>query len=69
MKRQDTKLISRVASNIKYHRMKKGWSQEKLQEETGLAIARYESGKKDMTLTTLSILSNYLDIEPYELLK
>lgn len=68
MKRQDSKLLEKVARNLKYHRMKKGWSQEKLQEGTGLAVARYESGKKDMTLTTISILSNYLQVEPYELL-
>ena len=69
MKRRDKKLIEQAASNIKHHRMKKGWSQEKLQERTGLSIARYESGKKDMTLTTLGILSKHLSIESYELLK
>ncbi len=68
-KRHATKLIEQVASNIKYYRTKKRMSQEKLQEETGLAIFRYESGRQDMTLTTIDVLARHLDIDPYELLK
>lgn len=59
----------KVASNIKYFRTKQSISQEQLREQTGLSISRLESGKYDMTLTTLNILSNHLKIEPWELLK
>ncbi len=68
-KRQATELIKIVANNIKQYRLKKNLSQERLEDETGLTIARYESGNHDMTLTTICILSQHLDLEPYELLK
>jgi transcriptional regulator with XRE-family HTH domain len=68
-KRKANKFIAKVASNIKYHRMKRNFSQEKLEDETGLTISRYESGNKDMTLTTIYILSEYLHVEPYKFLK
>ena len=67
--RRDYILIKRVAGNIKKYREHKNLSQEQLQEKTGLAVSRYESGKHDMTLTTLSILSKHLDVETYQLLK
>lgn len=67
-KRKATKLIQRVANNIKYYRKERKLSQEKLEDETGLTIARYESGKHDMTLTTLSILSKHLSVDPWQLL-
>ncbi|TAL62597.1 MAG: XRE family transcriptional regulator [Bacteroidetes bacterium] len=68
-KRVARELIQKVAGNVKIHRMKRRMTKEKLEDETGLTIARYESGKNDMTLTTLSILSKHLNIEPYQLLK
>ncbi|TAL62661.1 MAG: XRE family transcriptional regulator [Bacteroidetes bacterium] len=67
-KRQAGELIKLVAKNIKYYRKRSKMTQEQLQEETGLYFPRYESGKNDMTLTTLGILSEHLNIEPYMLL-
>jgi len=68
-KRKAIKLIQRVANNIKHYRKKRKKSQEKLEDETGLTISRYESGKHDMTLTTLSILSKHLAVEASQLLE
>lgn len=67
--RRDYKLIAKVAGNIKKYREQMNLSQEQLQENTGLAIFRYESGKNDMTLTTLSILSEQLKVKSYQLLE
>lgn len=67
--RRNYKLIQQVAGNIKKYREKMHLSQEELEKNTGLAVFRYESGKHDMTLTTLSILSKGLMVESYQLLK
>lgn len=64
-----TELLVLVGNNIKYHRIKKGLTQEKLEDETGLLISRCESGENDMTLTTIGILSKHLGVQPWELLK
>ena len=58
-----------MAKNIRNCRMEKKLTQEQLQEVSGLRIYKYESGKNDMTLTTVHILSSYLEIEPWQLLK
>lgn len=68
-KRIETELIHRVASNIKYYRIKNNLTKEKLQDMTGITISRCESGKHDMTLTTIGILSKHLGIKPSQLLK
>ena len=68
-KRKAKEFIQRTSGNIKYYRVKRRLSQEKLEEETGLYIPRYESGRHDMTLTTLYILSEYLRVRPFNLLK
>lgn len=68
-RRKSKALIQKVAFNIKRYRMKAGFSQEKLKDLTHISISRCESGKHDMTLTTIHILSEKLGIEPYELLK
>lgn len=67
--RKETRLIVQVAHNIKKMRLRLNLSQQQLGDACGLKISRYESGKVDMTLTTLSILSKHLKIEPYEFLK
>lgn len=67
--RKNYNLIQRVSGNLKKFRLLKNLSQEQLHDETGLSISRYESGKNDMTLTTLSILSEHLGVDPYQLLE
>lgn len=68
-KRKAPTLFMKVANNIKFFRIKQGVSQERLREETGLSISRLESGKYDMTLTTIHVISKALNIEPYKLLQ
>ncbi len=62
-------LITRVSDNIRKFRIKSELTQEQLQEISGADIYRCESGKRDMTLTTINKLSKHLKVEPYELLK
>ena len=68
-KRRSSSLFEQVAVNIKFYRVKMGISQERMQDETGLAISRHESGRYDMTLTTVDIISKYFGIKPCDLLK
>ncbi len=68
-KRYEREFLAQVAHNIRYYRLKKIFSQEELQEKTGIKISRCETGRHDMTLTTIRIISRYLEIEPCELLK
>lgn len=68
-KRYAGEFIRQVANNIRHYRMKERYSQEELQEKTGIKISRCETGKYDMTLTTIAILSKELKIEPSELVK
>ena len=67
-KRKAINLLKSVADNIRYYRMKRKLSQEQLEEETRLPVSRYESGRNDMTLTSIFILSKELGVEPYKLL-
>ena len=62
-------LLEKAGKNIKHYRLQKGISQEKLEYETGIAISHCESGKRNITLSTLGILSKHLNIEPWQLLK
>ena len=61
-KRKAALLIMRVSENILNHRIAIGLTQEQLEGKTALPISRYESGKKDMTLTTLDIISKALGV-------
>lgn len=64
----DRVLVSKVNSNIKKRREAKKLAQKDLTALINLNSAKYESGKKDMTLTTLSKFSKALDTQPHELL-
>ncbi|MBI3502592.1 MAG: helix-turn-helix transcriptional regulator [Bacteroidetes bacterium] len=67
--RKDGKLIAYAAKRIRMVRKANGITQEQLEDKTGIKISRCESGKYDMTLTTLGILSRHLGVEPWQLLK
>lgn len=67
-KRKATNLISKTSLNIKLRRKELGLSQTELDELTGLKCYKYESGKKEMTLTTIAIYSEALQLEPHQLL-
>lgn len=68
-RRKAKELIKQVSGKVKILRNKMKLTQEELEGKSGLTISRCESGKYDMTLTTVSILSKHLEVHPYELLK
>ena len=68
-RRKSKEFIKQVSTTIKFSRMKKNFTQEELEKKSGITVSRCESGKYDMTLTTISILSKHLNIYPWELLK
>lgn len=45
------------------------FTQEQLQNLSGIRIDRYESGRHEMTITALGMLSKHLNIEPCQLLQ
>jgi transcriptional regulator with XRE-family HTH domain len=64
--------VSRFGKNVKAARLAKGWTQERLAHETGLAtvqVSRIERGVREVRLTTLTRLLKALDLPPAKLLK
>ena len=60
-----------VAKNLRDQRKRKGWSQEKLSESSGVAvrtIQRIENAKVEPHLQTLALLAGSLELEVHELL-
>ena len=68
-RRKEKEFIKQVSSRIKICRLKTSLTQEELEEKSRITVSRCESGKYDMTLTTVSILSKHLNVQPWELLK
>ena len=68
-RRKAKEFIKQVSGSIKSLRIEKELTQNELEEKSGITVSRCESGKFDMTLTTISILSKHLDVPPGELLK
>jgi len=67
-KRKATSLIAKTNLNIKLRREQLGLNQSELDKLTGLRTYKYESGEQEMTLTTVAIFSDALQIKPYQLL-
>jgi transcriptional regulator with XRE-family HTH domain len=64
--------VERFGQNVRKARLARGWTQEDLAAETGLAtvqVSRIERGKREIRLTTLVRLVKALDVEPAALLK
>jgi DNA-binding Xre family transcriptional regulator len=64
--------VQGFGKNLRAARLEKGWSQEKLGKEAGLAsvqISRVERGVRNVQLTTLVKLIAALDVDPDVLLK
>ncbi|MEN9917851.1 MAG: hypothetical protein RL662_287 [Bacteroidota bacterium] len=55
-------LLLSIAQRIKQLRMEKGVSQETFFIETDIHIARIESGKSNITVSTLHDICKYFDI-------
>ncbi|HEY3830528.1 MAG TPA: helix-turn-helix transcriptional regulator [Solirubrobacteraceae bacterium] len=63
--------LNRFGENVRRARQDRGWTQEDLAGESGLAvvqISRIERGKREIRLTTLIRLLDSLDVPPDALL-
>ena len=74
MKKSSNTLSSNeiVRNNIKYYRITKGFTQEKISELLGINEKSYsnlETGRYNISLDRLDEISNILELEPYILLK
>lgn len=61
-----------VRNNIKYYRITKGFTQEKISELLGINEKSYsnlETGRYNISLDRLDEISRILELEPYILLK
>ena len=61
-----------VRNNVKYYRITKGYTQEKISELMGINEKHYcnlENGRYNFTLDNLDLISNIFNKEPWELLK
>ena len=74
MKKSSNSLSSNeiVRNNIKYYRITKGFTQEKISELLGINEKSYsnlETGRYNISLDRLDEISKILELEPYILLK
>lgn len=71
MKKQrvDSSIIESVSDRIKKLRESKGISQETFYIDTDIHIARIESGKSNITISTLSDICKYFNISLSEFFK
>lgn len=64
--------VERFGANVRAARLARGWTQEDLAAETGLAtvqVSRIERGKREVRLSTLLRLIAALDAAPNDLLR
>ena len=66
---RDQELLQQIALKLKKLREKKGVSQEQLYNETDIHIARIETGKVNISVSTLSKLCSYFDVSLSEFFK
>ncbi len=60
--RKNTILVSKIANRIKQLREEKGISQDSFFIDTDIHIARIESGRSNITVSTLSAICDYFGI-------
>lgn len=60
---KDLELLSFIANKLKILRDEKGVSQQDVLNDTGIHIARIETGKLNISVSTLSELCKYFGIE------
>jgi transcriptional regulator with XRE-family HTH domain len=64
--------LQRFGANVRAARLARGWTQEDLAHETGLAtvqVSRIERGRREVRLTTLIRLVRALGVTSNDLLK
>ena len=66
---RDQELLQRIALKLKQLREKKGVSQEQMYNETDIHIARIETAKVNVSVSTLSKLCEYFEISLSEFFK
>lgn len=59
---KDEILLQKIAARLKSLRVKKGVSQEEIYNQTDIHIARIETAKVNISISTLSKLCSYFDI-------
>ncbi len=60
--RCNTELLAKIAQRIKQLRMDKGISQETFYIDTDIHIARIETGKANITVSTLNDICSYFGV-------
>jgi transcriptional regulator with XRE-family HTH domain len=63
--------LARFGQNVRAARLARGWTQEELSRQTGLAsvqISRIERGKREVRISTLLRLVKALDVSADDLL-
>lgn len=66
---KDEVLLNKIALRLKKLREKKGVSQELVYHETEIHIARIETAKNNLTVSTLSKLCEYFGVSLSEFFK
>jgi len=66
---RDQELLQRIALKLKQLREKKGLSQEEVYNETDIHIARIETAKVNVSVSTISKLCGYFEISLSEFFK
>ncbi|HWY10311.1 MAG TPA: helix-turn-helix transcriptional regulator [Bacteroidia bacterium] len=68
-KSRNKAFISSVAERLKEVREQKGFTQEIVVYDTGINIGRIESGRRDISLTTIKALCDYYEISVQDFFK
>ena len=67
----DEIVLKNLGLKLKYERLKKGYTQERLAEKVEVHekyISLLETGKQNVTLKTLNRIANVLEVEIYKFL-
>ncbi|MBZ9631733.1 helix-turn-helix domain-containing protein [Salegentibacter sp. LM13S] len=59
---KNEKLLQQISIQLKRHREKKELTQEDVYNDTGIHISRIETGKVNITVSTLAALCDYFDL-------
>ncbi len=60
--RRDDRVLQWVALRIRELRKERGLTQTAVIEDTGISLGRIESGRMNLSLTTIAILCEYFEI-------
>ena len=59
---KNEKLLQQISIQLKRNREKKELTQEDVYNDTGIHISRIETGKVNITVSTLAALCDYFDL-------